>query len=135
MSTWQDAPDASGMWWVRREDDRDVVLQVDVGADGVWINRGGEGWCSIAEYPGAKWCRVTHPDRVEALEVALRQVCEAHRAELIGPPGHAGAACDWCYPGGGAARMWPCASVDCPVGRGFAALLGATVAGERGSRG
>lgn len=62
MTTWRDAPDASGLWWVRREDHRDVVLQVDVDADGVWINRGGEGWCSVAEYVGAQWCRVVTPD-------------------------------------------------------------------------
>ena len=70
--------------------------------------------------------------RVDALESALREVCEAHRAELIGPPGQAGAACDWCYPGGGAARVWPCESVECPIGRAFAALAaGLTVREER----
>ena len=70
--------------------------------------------------------------RVDALESALREVCEAHRAELIGPPGQAGAACDWCYPGGGAARVWPCESVECPIGRAFAVLAaGLTVREER----
>lgn len=62
MTTWRDAPDASGLWWVRREDHRDVVLQVVVDADGVWINRGGEGWCGAAEYDGARWSRVVTPD-------------------------------------------------------------------------
>ena len=54
MSTWQDAPDAPGLWWVRREDHRDDVLQVDIGPDGAWVNRGGEGWCGVAEYAGAR---------------------------------------------------------------------------------
>lgn len=62
MSTWQDRPDASGLWWVRREDHRDTVVHVDASPEGVWINRGGEGWCSVAEYDGAQWCRVVTPD-------------------------------------------------------------------------
>jgi hypothetical protein len=163
VSTWQDRPDASGLWWVRREDHRDTVVHVDASPEGVWINRGGEGWCSVAEYDGAQWCRVVAPDthaeivrerdhyreraaehhrrgdearheaatlrrRLEALESAMREVCDAHRVELIGPPGLSGAACDWCYPGGGATREWPCANAECPVGRALAVLRGATVA-------
>lgn len=104
MTTWLNAPDASGLWWVRRDDHRDVVLQVDVGPDDVWINRGGEGWCSIAEYAGARWCRVATPERVEAVESALREVCDALGIDRP------------------AAR------------RALAVLCGATVAGERGSR-
>lgn len=114
MTTWQDAPDASGLWWVRREDHRDDVLHVDVDPDGVWINRGGEGWCSIAEYPGAQWCRVATPERVEALESALREAAlwvgvipfgEERTAKMLAAKAHA-------------------ADVLC----------GATVTGERGSR-
>lgn len=134
MSAWRDAPDAAGLWWVLCEGEAKTVRRVDIDADGVWVNRGGEGWCALADYPGARWCRAATPDRVEALESALREVCEAHRAELIGPPGHAGAACDWCYPGGGAPRVWPCASAECPIGRAFAVLT-PTTSGERGSRG
>lgn len=126
MSTWRDAPDASGLWWVRHEDHWDVVVQVDVSPDGVWINRGGEGWCSAAEYAGAQWCRVATPDRVEALESALREVCEAVSLRMewsVCPlcghrPEHEGAT----------------HAAFCPVGRALAVLRGATVAGERGSR-
>lgn len=78
MSTWQDRPDAPGLWWVRREDHQDTVVAVDASPEGVWINRGGEGWCdAAAEYAGAQWCRVVAPERVEALESALREVCDA----------------------------------------------------------
>lgn len=161
MSTWQNAPEASGLWWVRREDHRDDVLQVDVDADDVWINRGGEGWCSIAEYAGAQWCRVVAPDvhaeivrerdhyreraaehhrrgdearheaatlrdRVAALESTLREACETWRSRDGAPT--------WCKRCGAA---WDdeAHGHGCPVGRALAVLRGATVAGERGSRG
>lgn len=128
MTTWRDAPDASGLWWVRREGQPDDVLQVDVDADGVWINRGGEGWCSVAEYDGARWCRVVTPERVEALESALRDVCESHRSRMDPDDDN------WCRHCG-AHWIHEAHGHGCPVGRALAVLRGTTVAGERGSRG
>ena len=147
MTTWRNAPDASGLWWVRREGQPDDVLRVDIDADGVWINRGGEGWCSTAEYDGARWSRVVTPDthaeivrerdhyreraaehhrrgdearheaatlrrRVEALESALREVCETHRAS--------GGWCMHCL------ELWDGKHrSECHIGRALAVLRGA----------
>lgn len=83
MTTWQDAPDAPGLWWVRREGEPDDVRRVDIDG-GVWINRGGEGWCTIAGYPGAQWCRVATPDRVAALEAAMRADPTKAKAPRLG---------------------------------------------------
>ena len=119
MSTWQDRPDASGLWWVRREDHRDTVVHVDASPEGVWINRGGEGWCSVAEYAGAQWCRVVTPERVEALESALLDLAETWCTRYAEDP--------WCRRCGAA---WDdeAHGHGCPVGRALAVLRGTTVA-------
>lgn len=62
MSTWQDAPDASGLWWVRREGKPDDVLRVCVDADGVMLRDEDGDWHTLARYPNARWCRVVVPD-------------------------------------------------------------------------
>jgi len=74
MSTWQDAPDASGLWWVRREGQPDDVLRVTrLDEHAVWISGT---LCTPDMIRGWQWCRVVTPERVEALESALREVCE-----------------------------------------------------------
>lgn len=121
---WQDAPDASGLWWVRREGQPDDVLRVTrLDEHAVWINGT---LCTLDAIRGWRWCRVAHPDRVEALESALRSVI-GNEADTTTP---------WC------ARCcleWDDPHHDkdgwCHIGRALAVLRGATVAGERGSRG
>lgn len=121
MSTWQDAPDASGLWWVRREGQRDDVLRVTrLDEHAVWISGT---LFTLDAIRGWRWCRVVTPDRVEALESALREVCEMVRE----PRGKR----DWCETCG---SIWTAHGGRCPVGRALAVLRGATVAGERGSR-
>lgn len=119
MTTWRDAPDASGLWWVRREGQPDDVLRVDIDADDVWINRGGDGWCSVAEYVGAQWCRVvtpdTHAEIVRERDHYRERAAEHHRR-------------------GDEARH-EVAALRRRVEALESVLRGATVAGERGSRG
>ena len=78
MSVWHDAPDASGMWWVRREGQPDDVLRVTrLDEHAVWIHGT---LCTSDMIRGWQWCRVLTPERVEALESALRdQLAEVER--------------------------------------------------------
>ena len=55
MSTWQDAPDASGLWWVRREGQPDDVLRVTrLDEHAVWISGTR---CTLDAIRGWRWCR------------------------------------------------------------------------------
>lgn len=126
MSTWQDAPDASGLWWVRREGQSDDVLRVTrLDEHAVWINGT---LCTPNMTRGWRWCRVVTPDRVEALESALREVIEAHRSRMDPDDDN------WCRRCG-AHWIHEEHGHGCPVGRALAVLREATVASERGSHG
>lgn len=126
MTTWLNAPDAAGLWWVRCEGQPDDVLRAYVDADGVMLRDEDGDWHTLARYPRARWSRVVTPERVEALESALREACETWRSRDGAPT--------WCKRCGDA---WDddAHGHGCPVGRALAVLRGATVAGERGSRG
>lgn len=165
MTTWLNAPDASGLWWVRRYGQRDDVLCVTrLDEHAVWISgtlHTRDTLCTRDTLRGWQWCRVVAPDvhaeivrerdhyreraaehhrrgdearheaatlrdRVAALESTLREACETWRSRDGAPT--------WCKRCGAA---WDdeAHGHGCPVGRALAVLRGATVAGERGSRG
>lgn len=84
MTIWRDAPDASGMWWVRRDGQPDDVLRVTrLDEHAVWI---GGTLCTSDMIRGWQWCRVVTPERVEALESALRDVVDAYEMEDVDRP-------------------------------------------------
>ena len=127
MTTWRDAPTHRGCGGCAARAAARRRAQVDVDADGVWINRGGEGWCSVAEYDGARWCRVVTPERVEALESALRDVCESHRSRMDPDDDN------WCRHCG-AHWIHEAHGHGCPVGRALAVLRGPPSRARGGSR-